>query len=82
MKRNENEYGVVLFDTSHDAIIGEKLVRNHLPVALIPIPSQFSAGCGIVLRFEIEDEKRMEVLLRENKIIGRIELVKGGNLRE
>jgi len=82
MKHQKNAYGVVLFDTAHDAIIGEKLIRTHLPVALMPIPSQFSAGCGIVLRFETVDENRMEALLREHQIPGRIEFVKGGNLHE
>jgi Protein of unknown function (DUF3343) len=82
MKHYENTYGVVLFDTAHDAIIGEKLIRGHLSVALIPIPSQFSAGCGIVLRFNAEDNHRIEALLKEYKIAGRIEIVKGGKLDE
>jgi hypothetical protein len=82
MKHHENTYGVVLFDTAHDAIIGEKLIRAHLPVALMPIPSQFSAGCGIVLRFETVDRDRVETLLQEHQIPGRIEFVKGGNFDE
>lgn len=82
MNQHEYIYGVVLFDTAHDAIIGEKMMRAHLPVALIPIPSQFSAGCGIVLRFEVEDVERIGALLREYDIPGRIEFVKGGNLDE
>lgn len=69
-------YGVVLFDTAHDAILGEKLIRTTLPVALMPIPSQLSAGCGIVLRFEVEDEDKMSALLQEHRIQGHIELVK------
>jgi hypothetical protein len=82
MKNHENKFGVVLFDTAHDAIIAEKLIRAHFPVALMPIPSQFSAGCGIVLRFEDKDDDRMVALLREYDIPGRIEFVKGGNLDE
>lgn len=82
MRHLENAYGVVLFDTAHDAIIGEKIIRAHLPVVLIPIPSQFSAGCGIVLRFETEDENRIAALLQEHQIPGRVEIVKGGNLNE
>ena len=82
MKHVETAYGVVLFDTAHDAIIGEKLIRAHLPVALMPIPSQFSAGCGIVLRFETEDEDRILALLLEHQLPGRIEFVKGGKLYE
>jgi hypothetical protein len=82
MKQHETAYGVVLFETAHDAIIAEKLIRAHLPVALMPIPSQFSAGCGIVLRFETVDEKRIAALLREHHISGCIEFVKGGKLDE
>lgn len=82
MKHHEDAYGVVLFETAHDAILGEKLIRAHLPVALMPIPSQFSAGCGIVLRFETQDEERMAALLREHEISGRIEFVKGRGLDE
>jgi Protein of unknown function (DUF3343) len=77
MENNHNTYGVVLFESAHDAIIGEKKVREHLNVALMPIPSQFSAGCGIVLRFEPEDENKMRTLLASNQIRGRIELVSG-----
>lgn len=75
MENNEKRYGVVLFETAHDAIIGEKKVRDHLNVALMPIPSQFSAGCGIVLRFRPEDELRVRELLASNRIQGRIEFV-------
>lgn len=82
MKHDENAFGVVLFDTAHDAIIGEKLIRAHLPVALMPIPSQLSAGCGIVLRFETNDEDRIAALLREHQIPGRMEFVQGGRLHE
>jgi hypothetical protein len=82
MKHSEEAFGVVLFDTAHDAIIGEKLIRAHIPVALMPIPSQFSAGCGIVLRFETKDQDRIASLLLENQIPGRIELIKGGNPHE
>jgi len=82
MKHPENAYGVVLFDTAHDAIIGEKLIRAHLPVSLMPIPSQFNAGCGIVLRFETVDENRIAALLAEHQIPGRIDFVKGGNVHE
>lgn len=82
MKSHKDAYGVVLFDTAHDAIIAEKLIRAHLPVALMPIPSQFSAGCGIVLRFEPEDENKMAALLREHQITSRMEFVKGGQLDE
>lgn len=80
MKHDDQLFGVVLFDTAHDAIVGEKLIRAHLPVALMPIPSQFSAGCGIVLRFEAEDENRMAALLKEHQIPGRMEFVRGGTL--
>jgi len=82
MKHSENAYGVVLFETAHDAILGEKLIRAYLPVALMPIPSQFSAGCGIVLRFETRDEERLSALLIEHQIPGRIEFVQGSSSHE
>lgn len=82
MKNHKYVYGVVLFDTAHDAVIAEKLIRAHLPVALMPIPSQFSAGCGIVLRFETDDENQMAALLREHQIHGHMEFVKGGEIDE
>jgi len=78
---NPTVYGVVLFETAHDAIIGEKKVRDHLNVALMPIPSQFSAGCGIVLRFEPADEARLKALLEANRISGRIVFVNGSGDR-
>lgn len=77
MENKQNRYGVVLFETAHDAIIGEKKIRDYLDVVLMPIPSQFSAGCGIVLRFEPYDEERIRELLASNRIQGRIEFVRG-----
>lgn len=77
MENKQSRYGVVLFETAHDAIVGEKQIRGFLNVALMPIPSQFSAGCGIVLRFEPDDENRMRELLMSNQIQGRIEFVGG-----
>lgn len=82
MKHYEKTYGVVLFETAHDAILGEKLIRARLSVTLMPIPSQLSAGCGIVLRFYAEDKDRMEALLLEHQILGRIELMEGENRHE
>lgn len=82
MRYVEETFGVVLFDTAHDAIVGEKLIREYLPVRLMPIPSLFTAGCGIVLRFEAEDEKRIATLLRELHIPGHIELITGGTQHE
>lgn len=75
-------YGIVLFETTHDAILGEKKIRTQLPVALMPIPRQYSSGCGIVLRFEAGDKTRMEALLSEYQIKGRIEFIEGDNPNE
>lgn len=77
LKNNGTSYGVVLFETAHDAILGEKKIRGLLSVALMPIPSQFAAGCGIVLRFEKTDEIQIRELLQEYQIPGRIEWIAG-----
>ena len=66
-------YSVILFDSTHDAIRAEKVLKKELPVTLMPVPRQFSATCGISLRFATELRPQVEDLLQQNNIPGRIE---------
>lgn len=68
-------YGVVLFQNAHDAIKAERALRSVLPVALMPVPRQFSSECGIALRFSPEHRSRVAELLAEKQIKGRMESV-------
>lgn len=66
-------YSVILFDSTHDAIRAEKTLKAVLPVTLMPVPRQFSASCGISLRFATELRPQIEELLQRHQLAGRIE---------
>ncbi len=68
-------YGVVLFQNAHDAIVAERLARTKFQVALMPVPRQFSTDCGIALRFIPEHLEEIGILLNQNQISCRLEIV-------
>ncbi|NLT67689.1 MAG: DUF3343 domain-containing protein [Acidobacteria bacterium] len=58
------DYGVVLFYTSSAAIRAEKiLLKDGIPVKLIPTPRELSSDCGVALRFSWCHEMRARELL-------------------
>ncbi len=47
----ENEtFYIATFNSSHSAIEGERILQNFISCRLIPIPTELSAGCGMVLK--------------------------------
>ena len=68
-------YGVVLFQNAHDAIVAERLARTKFQVDLMPVPRQFSTDCGIALRFIPEHLEKIGILLNQNQISCRLEIV-------
>jgi len=70
-----SRYAVILFKSSHDAIRADKLLRDILPVTLMPTPRRFSASCGIALRFDESQIAETEELIRQHKLRGTIKLM-------
>ena len=56
-------YGVVLFHTTSSVLRSEKLLTEAgFVIKLIPTPREFSADCGIAIRFEWEHYERIKLL--------------------
>ncbi|MGM9891539.1 DUF3343 domain-containing protein [Limosilactobacillus sp.] len=63
------EYGLVVFDSTHEAIKTETLAKsNQFHARLIGTPGQIVAGCGLSLRFDLADTDRLRKLLDENNV--------------
>ena len=64
------EYGLVVFDSTHEAIKTETLAKNnHFHARLIGTPGKIVAGCGLSLRFEMDDTNQLKKLLDDNNVI-------------
>ncbi|EOH93132.1 DUF3343 domain-containing protein [Enterococcus pallens] len=51
------EYGVVLFYSTHEAMKAEKLAKEaQLNVRIIPTPEKIHASCGFSLKYELAEE--------------------------
>lgn len=65
------EYIIVAFDSTHDAIKAETVSgRAGIAARLIPIPPEVSAGCGLALRAAPEDLEKVRELLRDEEVAG------------
>lgn len=64
-----NTYGVILFNTTSSVIRAEKLlIKAGLVIKIIPTPREFSANCGISIRFEGGLSEQIKQLLDKEKI--------------
>ncbi|WP_373842672.1 DUF3343 domain-containing protein [Limosilactobacillus sp.] len=63
------EYGLVVFDSTHEAIKTETLAKdNQFHARLIGTPGQIVAGCGLSLRYELDDTVSLRKLLDNNNV--------------
>lgn len=68
--RDLNAYYILAFDTTTDAMQAEKLAKNEIPAAIMPVPREISSGCGLALRFLDPDEAYILEFLRNLPIRG------------
>jgi hypothetical protein len=60
------KYGVILFSTTSSVMQAEKiLLKAGFVIKLIPTPREFSADCGISIRFEWENYEKIVLLLQK-----------------
>jgi len=60
---------IITFNSTNNAIKAEQcLLTKKIPVGVLPLPTQLSAGCGICLRINIEDAKQVLRILNDNNI--------------
>lgn len=63
------KFGLVVFDSTHSAIAAETLAKGSgLSCRLIGTPGPIVAGCGLSLRFELEELQILKDLLSDKNI--------------
>jgi hypothetical protein len=62
------KYGVILFNTTTSVMQAEKiLLKADFVIKLIPTPREFSADCGISIRFDLDRNAQIKTLLEKEK---------------
>jgi hypothetical protein len=62
------KYGVILFNTTTSVMQAEKiLLKADFVIKLIPTPREFSADCGISIRFDLDRNAQIKALLEKEK---------------
>lgn len=49
-------YYILAFDTTTDVMSAEAALKDHFPIAIMPVPQEISKGCGLAIRFLNPDE--------------------------
>lgn len=57
---------LLTFESTHQAIHYEKLLKDQFAVELIPTPREISASCGLALQFQKEDFASLSGRLSED----------------
>ena len=69
MKPMKMEYGLVVFDSTHEAIKAEIIVKNaKFHARIIGTPGEIVAGCGLSLRYDLKDSTNLRKLLSDEDI--------------
>ena len=63
------EYYILAFDTTTDAMQGEKLLKDLFDIAIMPVPREISSGCGLSIRFQNPDEELIIQHLKNTPLI-------------
>ena len=65
-----NDYMIIAFGSTHQAIRFERLRISHYAIELIPTPRDVSASCGLSLKFEVDDLEAIQMTLMEEDKTG------------
>ncbi|WP_366923508.1 DUF3343 domain-containing protein [Metallumcola ferriviriculae] len=66
---NIKDYGVITFDTTHDAVKSEVILKEQQArFLLIPTPRSISASCGMAVKFLWEDKESIIAILLEQGV--------------
>ena len=63
------EYYILAFDTTTDAMQGEKLLKDKFNIAIMPVPREISSGCGLSIRFQEPDKAAIIQHLKDTPLI-------------
>ncbi|ACV64016.1 hypothetical protein Dtox_3282 [Desulfofarcimen acetoxidans DSM 771] len=63
------QYGYIVFPSTHEAIRTEKLLQKHGAVfTIVPTPRSITTSCGISVRFNPSEEKIFKQLLEDYEV--------------
>ncbi len=64
-----NNYCIIVFMNTHNAIEGEKAIKEEgYPISIMPTPSHITQSCGISIRFREEYLDDIKKLIEEDKV--------------
>lgn len=65
----EEQFLLFAAESTHLIIKSEKLLKeNGIECRIIPLPSEVKATCGLSIKTELENKKRVDELLKSNGI--------------
>lgn len=63
------EYYLIVFKNTHDAIQGEKVLKEEgLNVIIMPTPTYITKSCGISVRFNTSDVEKVKEIIGQDKM--------------
>lgn len=63
------EYYLIVFKNTHDAIQGEKVLKEEgLNVIIMPTPTYITKSCGISVRFNTSDVEKVKEIVGQDKM--------------
>lgn len=66
---NESRFGVVLLHSISSVLRAEKLFKEEsIPIKIIPVPRHLSSDCGVCVRFNQEDQRKIEAILAKHHL--------------
>lgn len=63
-----NEYLILAFKTTEDAMQAERYLKDYFQIAVMPVPREISAGCGLAIRFLNPDETAVRDFLKKSPL--------------
>lgn len=64
-----DNYFIIVFNNTHNAIEGEKILKAEgIAVTIMPTPSQITQSCGISIKFEEKDLNIIENMIQLEKL--------------
>lgn len=64
----EPKYLILAFKTTEDAMHAERYLKDFFSIAVMPVPREISAGCGLAIRFLNPDEAAIRDFLEKSPL--------------
>ncbi|WP_160143065.1 DUF3343 domain-containing protein [Halanaerobium hydrogeniformans] len=69
MRKNNNSYYVIIFQSKEDSIKAEKILKeNEIEYKIIPLPDVIEADCGRTIKIEKNLKEVLDIIIKYNII--------------